>query len=118
MSNRMRSADWMVRAALDDPARLEALRRDPEAALKALAAEATRQLPEPSAGMTDYLWLIVVASFALVMLGSAYVIGTTVTAEAKTGTTYITRSETLVTIFTTAVAFLAGLLSPSPVRTR
>jgi hypothetical protein len=50
------------------------------------------------------------------MLGSAYVLGSTVTSELKTGATYVTKGETILTVFTTVVAFLAGLLSPSPLK--
>lgn len=116
MNTQIRSADLMVKSVLSDPSKIEALRQDPEKAIKALAAEATRQLPEPTQPTTDWLWTIIVCSFSLVMIGSAFVLASTLTIEAKAGVTYITRAETIVTLFTTTVAFLAGLLSPSPVK--
>jgi hypothetical protein len=50
------------------------------------------------------------------MLGAAYVLGSTVTTEIKTGVSYVTKGETILTVFSTVVAFLAGLLSPSPLK--
>ena len=116
MADQIRSADLMVKSVLSDPSKLEALRQDPAKAIKELAAEATRQIPDPTQPATDWIWFIIVGAFALVMIGSAYVLGNTVTAEVKAGLTYITKSETIVTVFTTTVAFLAGLLAPSPVK--
>jgi hypothetical protein len=115
----IRSADLLVKTALSDPKTVEALRANPEETLKALAVSATQNLPRvelPTARANDAIWIIIICAFALVMLGSAYVLGSTVTSELKTGATYVTKGETILTVFTTVVAFLAGLLSPSPLK--
>ena len=57
-----------------------------------------------------------VLAFSGVMLWSAYILGTGVTSKLETGADYVTKGETILTVFTTVVAFLAGLLAPSPVR--
>jgi len=115
MAEQIRSADLMVKDILSDPIKMDAVKQDP-AKLKEFAATATRQLPDPTPPANDTLWLIIVGAFALVLVGSACVLGFTVTTELKPGASYVTKSETIVTVFTTVVAFLAGLLSPSPVK--
>ncbi len=121
LSEQIRSADFLVRTALADPTWIQGLKHDPETTLKSLAKEATASLPTPAVApptskVNDAIWLIVVAAFALVMVGSAFVLGTSIDTEIKTNTSYVTKGETILTVFTTVVAFLAGLLSPSPVR--
>lgn len=59
---------------------------------------------------------MVVIAFSLVMVGTAYVLGFGVTNNLETGVAYATKSDTILTVFTTVVAFLVGLLSPSPVK--
>ncbi len=49
------------------------------------------------------------------MLLAAYKIGAGVSMKLDANSTYATRGDTLLTIFTTVVGFLAGLLLPSPV---
>lgn len=115
MSERLRSANLMVMQVLSDPSKVDALRQNPEK-LKEFAVEATRMLDKPTPPANDWLWLIIVGAFAITMLFSAAVLGFTVTAKIETGVSYVTKSETIVTLFSTVVAFLAGLLSPSPVR--
>ena len=119
MSEQMRSADLMVKTAMADPKIAEKFAADPEKTLNALAKDATESLPrlkEPTAKTNDAIWIIIICSFALVMLGAAYVLGSTVTTEIKTGVSYVTKGETILTVFSTVVAFLAGLLSPSPLK--
>ena len=119
MTEQIRSADLMVKTALSDPKTVMALKTDTESTLKSLAKEATANLPvlvTPTSTINDAIWIIVVGAFAAVMLGSAYVLGSSITTEIKVGTTYVTKGETILTVFTTVVAFLAGLLSPSPIK--
>ena len=115
MAEQIRSADLMVKDILSDQTKMDAIKQDP-GKLKEFAAAATRQLPDPTPPANDSLWLIIVGAFALVMVGSACVLGFTVATELKAGVAYVTKSETIVTLFTTVVAFLAGLLSPSPIK--
>lgn len=120
MSEQIRSADLLVKSALSNPQTLDALGSDPKDTLEKLAKEATdnlpRMLPNPTMTMTNIVWFIIVGSFALVMLWSAYILGSSATMASGKEAEYITKSETILTIFTTVVAFLAGLVSPSPVR--
>jgi mannose/fructose/N-acetylgalactosamine-specific phosphotransferase system component IID len=105
---------------LSDPQTIESLKTKPEETLNALAKKVTDQLPtvlpEPGKRANDAIWLIIVCAFALVMVWSGYVLGSTVTTKLEAGTAYVTKSETILTLFTTVVGFLAGLLVPSPVK--
>ena len=120
MSDQIRSADLLVKTALSDQKTMDALREHPEETLKELAREATGGLPrvllEPDKPTNNLLWLLIVGAFALVMLWSAYILGSSVTIKLEAGATYVTKGETILTLFTTVVAFLAGLLSPSPIK--
>lgn len=120
MADQIRSADLLVRTALASPETLERLKQRPEETLRALAKDATevlpRSLPNPSAGITSVIWLMIVAAFVAVMLFSAFTLGSNVATKLDPEATYVTNAETTLTLFTTVVAFLAGLLSPSPVK--
>jgi hypothetical protein len=71
-------------------------------------------LPLPSDPMKDRIWLIIVGSFAFVMVGAASVLGIGVFIGSTDATKQLTRADTILTVFMTVVGFLAGLLSPSP----
>lgn len=120
MAEQIRSADLLVKTALASPETLEALKNKPIETLKSLAQDATqslpRALPPPDSLTNNFIWVIVVLAFAIVMLGSAYVLASTVTTKVEANVSYITKGETILTLFTTVVAFLAGLLSPSPLK--
>jgi hypothetical protein len=120
MAEQIRSADLLVKTALASPEILDALKNKPEETLKSLGKDATqslpRTLPEPDPTTNNAIWLIVVIAFAAVMLFAAYVLGTGVGTKLEANATYVTKGETMLTVFTTVVAFLAGLLSPSPVK--
>ena len=62
----------------------------------------------PSPVVTDRIWLIIVIAFTAVLIASFAVLGITLFVNAG-------QSQILLTVFTTAAGFLAGLLSPSPV---
>lgn len=120
MAEQIRSADLLVTKALANPDILDALKTKPEETLKNLSKETIQQLPQalppPDSKTNNAIWLIVVISFAAVMMGAAYVLGAGVSSKLEINATYATKSDTILTIFTTVVAFLAGLLSPSPVK--
>ena len=120
MTEQIRSADLLVKTALASPEIIDALKNNPEETLKNLGKEATqslpRVLPDPDPTTNNAIWLIVVISFALVMLWAAYILGSGVGTKLELNATYVTKGETMLTVFTTVVAFLAGLLSPSPVK--
>lgn len=114
MAERVRSADLLVNAALSSPAAIEGLKTNPAETLRRLASEATGSLPPPSSKALNAIWLIVISSFAFVMVGSAFVLGLSVFYTTVDATKQLTKSDTILTVFTTVVGFLAGLLSPSP----
>lgn len=117
MSEQIRSADQLVKLAVANPTTLDALRANPAETLKELAKEATNDLPRvlaPSRITNNVIWLLIVGTFVLVALWSAYILGVNVKTPMTDGVNYMTKSETIIMLFTTAVAFLAGLLSPSP----
>ncbi len=120
MTEQLRSADLLVTKALASTEILDALKTKPEETLKSLAKETVQQMAPailpPDSYTSNAIWLIVICSFALVMVGAAYVLGIGVTTKLETGSTYASKSDTILTVFTTVVAFLAGLLSPSPIK--
>ena len=73
-------------------------------------------LGSPSGATRNAIWLIIVISFAIVLLGSAALLGAAVFWETKANATYFAKIETIVTVFTSVLAFLSGLLAPSPIK--
>ena len=115
MAEQMRSATVLVEKALSSPQTIQDLQTDPVATLKKLEAQVVQGLPPPNDETAGRLWLIVVVSFALVLVFCAWVLGTGVTAKLEANATYAVKGDTILTVFTTVVGFLAGLLAPSPV---
>lgn len=68
----------------------------------------SRGLKDPSQKATDTLWLIVVLTFAIVLVGGTLLLFTLVREETST--------EVIGPIVTGALGVLAGLLAPSPVQ--
>lgn len=66
------------------------------------APDESTRLPPPRVPTTDAIWLIVVSSLCLVMVGAVSVIA-------------VHQPDKLEAIFMASVSFLAGMLSPSPV---
>ena len=121
MTDQIRSAALLVKNALSSPQTLAELKNNPEQVLEKLGKEAVQMLPkapigDPNPPTTNAIWIIVVCSFAGVMLYSAYVLGSGVGTALVKDTVYVTKGETILTLFTTVVAFLAGLLAPSPMK--
>lgn len=120
MSDQIRSADLLVKNALASPQIMQELKDNPVQTLKALGKDTVEMLPRaldnPNPPTTNAIWIIVVCSFAGVMLYSAYVLGSGVGTALVKDAVYVTKGETILTLFTTVVAFLAGLLAPSPMK--
>ena len=115
MNEQIRSADLLVTTALADQQILNDLKSNPEDTLKKLSADVVRKLPHlqpPDPATTNWIWIIVVIAFALVMVYSAWILGSGV--SQNVANTPVTKSDTILTVFMTVVGFLAGLLSPSP----
>jgi hypothetical protein len=90
----------------------EAVDALPEDQKKAVAQALGVRLPEPDQTTSNKVWLIIIWCFAIVMMGAVLVLGISVFAAPVTGGT---KPETILTVFTTVTAFLAGLFAPSPV---
>lgn len=75
-----------------------------------LATQVAGTLGPPSDHTRDYLWLIVVIAFAIVLVGAflTLAIGVFINASGKV------KPELILTMFTSVVGFLAGLFVPSP----
>lgn len=108
MTKRIHSAELMTKTILASPELLLEVKERPEETLKKQTKQAidqTRQLQLPTIGVNDAIWLIIVISFAISMvLAVLSIINVIPNSDV----------DRAVTIFTTVVAFLAGLLSPSP----
>ena len=63
---------------------------------------------EPALWVTNYIWIMVISAFIIAFIFTIISIGFGV----FRGTL---NSDALITVFTTAVGFLAGVLTPSPV---
>ena len=114
MAEQMRSATVLMEKALASPETIQDLKTDPVETLKKLEKQVVQGLPPPDDQTASRLWLVIVCSFALVFVFSAWVLGTGVTTKLEANATYAVKSDTILTIFTTVVGFLAGLLAPSP----
>jgi hypothetical protein len=66
----------------------------------------------PSPKTSDAVWLIIIWAFSGVMVGAVVVLSVGMFMPPVTGGT---KSDTILTVFTTVTAFLAGLFAPSPV---
>jgi hypothetical protein len=81
----------------------------------ALAEALGARVLDPDQKTSNTIWRIIIWSFTLVMIGAVVVLGIGVwVTPVQDGT----KPETMLTVFTTVTAFLAGLLAPSPVKTK
>ncbi|MBI1323485.1 hypothetical protein GC170_09910 [bacterium] len=80
---------------------------DKSALVQALGA----RIPDPDQKTSDKVWLIIISAFAAVMLLSVLFLGF---GMYLTPVTNGTKPDTVLTVFTTVTAFLAGLFTPSP----
>lgn len=84
----------------------------PEEMKAAVATALGTRVPEPDQSTSNRVWLIIIGSFALVMVGSVFVLSLGLFRAPVPGGT---KPDMILTIFTTTTAFLAGLFAPSPV---
>jgi hypothetical protein len=71
------------------------------------AANTARAGGQPASGVINYLWVIIITAFTAVFLFAAGGIGISALQTGKA-------PDVLITIFSTSVGFLAGVLTPSP----
>jgi hypothetical protein len=76
------------------------------------AEVASAVLPRPGKETADRIWLIVICSFAAVLIGSFATLAVSVFIPVPEGGT---SGQTILAVFTSVVGFLAGLFMPSPV---
>ena len=67
---------------------------------------------KPDRQVTDLVWIVIVMSFALILVGAFVTLAIAVFTYGKLS------GDLLLTVFTTAAAFLAGLLAPSPTQAK
>ena len=66
----------------------------------------------PDRQVTDVVWIIIVGSFAFILIGAFVTLALVVFIAKQVS------GDLLLTIFTTTAAFLAGLLVPSPTQAK
>jgi hypothetical protein len=74
--------------------------------------QAVSGLKSPDSETNNTVWIIVISVFSLVLVGSALFLGIGYFKPPANGGV---KAETILVLFTTAAAFLAGLFAPSPV---
>jgi len=67
-------------------------------------------LPEPTQRSTDAIWLIVISAFSIVLIGTFFTLAMGVFFSSHGSV----KPELILTLFTGAVGFLAGLFAVSP----
>jgi VIT1/CCC1 family predicted Fe2+/Mn2+ transporter len=85
----------------------------PEKTKQAIADQLRRGIDQPSQKTRDVLWIAVVFSFAILLIGAAITLVIGVFSP-QSSTTMMVKPEIVLSIFTSAVGFLAGLFVPSP----
>jgi hypothetical protein len=96
-----------------------------EAAMRNLGTEAQAevvqqarvQLPLPGLEASEKLWRTIVTSFSIVLVGAFLALALIATGTVAYLYSSEPTGEVMLTVFTTAAGFLAGLLAPSPVTT-
>ena len=91
-----------------------------EEAVNALPAEQREALSkalgrplDPDQATSNKVWLVIIWCFGIVMVIAVLVLSLSVFVAPVSGGT---KSETILTVFMTVTAFLAGLFAPSPVQ--
>lgn len=107
MSEQLRSADLLVKTAIDTPGVLDELKAKPEDTLKKLASQATQQLPRVME-QDHWIYRMVVGSLGTVCI--VVVIG----AIWLSLSSAIAVPDVLTALGSAAIGALAGILAPSP----
>lgn len=79
---------------------------------KEVATTVAGEFPPPGPRQRDAIWVIVIISFCLVMLGTVSALIACAFVELPKDSKF--SPELLVAVFTSVVGFLAGLLVPAP----
>jgi polyferredoxin len=87
----------------------------PDEQKKAVAQAMTANVPPPNQEVANKIWLIVIYTIAFAAIASVAVLCAGYFFPAASAGI---KPETILTIFTTATAFLAGLFAPSPVENK
>ncbi len=74
-----------------------------------------KAIGDPSEKTRDWLWLIVVVTCAVILVGAAAVLAVAVFWTQDSSKTYLAKTDVILTVFTTIFGFLAGVFVPSPV---
>ena len=84
----------------------------PDDQRRAFAESMAASIPPPGPTTTNRIWLIIIIAFVAVLGMAVLTLCVTVFLPPQQGAT---KPDTILTIFTTTTAFLAGLFAPSPV---
>lgn len=82
---------------------------------KEAVARDIRGLPPPTPPTRNWLWMIVVSAFSLVLVGTFISIAIAMFKTQTADTITLAKPELVLSMFTSVVGFLAGLFVPSPV---
>ncbi|MEZ5164025.1 MAG: hypothetical protein R2688_09825 [Fimbriimonadaceae bacterium] len=103
----------------DDPGFGITLEPDQKAFLKTKFEEVQSSgIPSPTIDIANAIWFVVVVTICLVILGICIALVANLGKPLDPSKNYIVSGETLLAIFTTTIGFLAGLLSPSPFKSK
>jgi hypothetical protein len=116
MAGQQRSAERLVNKIFGSRQLQQDLNANPQGTLEKLRDEVVKELPPPDPPTINAIWLIIVSALVVVVVGSTVVLAIGVFSKIEAGATYLTKSETILTLFTTALALLGGLLAPSPIK--
>lgn len=93
----------------------ESVQALPDDQKKAFADALGASIPPPDQTTSNKVWLIIIWAFVSVMVGAVVTLCVSVfIAPVKDAT----KPDTILTVFTTVTAFLAGLFAPSPVSSK
>jgi hypothetical protein len=74
--------------------------------------DVVQHIAPPTHITANYIWLIVISAFSIVLVGSFLTLAVSVFVAGTDGTT----GQVILTMFTSVVGFLAGIFVPSPGR--
>ncbi len=94
---------------------IEGAKQLPDEDKGAVADEIRSGMGQPSDPTRDRLWIIVIAGFAVVLIGSFITLAIAVFQTQDTTRVNLVKPELVLSMFTSAVGFLAGLFVPSPI---
>jgi hypothetical protein len=94
---------------------IEGANKLPDQDKKEVAAQIQSGMAPPDDQTRNWLWLVVISAFAVVLVGSFVTLAIAVFRTQNSNTVNLVKPELVLSMFTSVVGFLAGLFVPSPV---